>query len=224
MKIPTLLLLATAAFLQAETLTTLDGKTYTGVSVTKTTPAAISISHSSGIAKIPFANLPEPLQRKYGYNPALAAEFAAKEIARHEEIKKQAEARQQQLEQAAAATQKKSIQKSEAGLTTLDLVTSDPITNRPFKLKCDIVLDSFYGIRLYEDAAPTHFVFRIRDPRLDELARGFMVREKGRALREAISANGGKVTAIITAIYLPERFYASNPWEFEILDFKILED
>lgn len=237
MKTPTLLLLATAAFLQAETLATLDGKTYTGVSVTKTTPAAISISHSSGIARIPFDNLSAEIQKKYGYDPARAAAFAAEEIARQEEIKKQAEARQQQLEQTAAAEAQAREQaqaarqeaanqaeknRLEEGLTTLDMVVSDPTPAKPFKVKAKVDPYSFYGTDAYESAQNTHYAFSVAGGRESGfmVGTGFLVREKGEALRDAI-AKGGRVTAIVTGVYLPERF--DNPHEFEILDFKIIE-
>lgn len=239
MKTPTLLLLATAAFLQAETLTTLDGKTYTGVSVTKTTPAAISISHSSGISKIPFANLPSEIQKKYGYDPARAAAFAAEEIARHEEIKKQAEERKQLQEQTAAAEAQarneaqaarqeaaKQAEKNrmEEGLTTLDMVVSDPVLGEPFKMKIELRVDSWYGYGFYENAKDTHYSFSVGGKHSGfNLASGFLAREKGRPLREAIAANGGEVLAIVTAIYLPHK-YDNNPDEFEILDYTIIEE
>jgi regulator of protease activity HflC (stomatin/prohibitin superfamily) len=238
MKTPALLLLATAAFLQAETLTTLDGITYTGVSVTKTTPAAISISHSSGIARIPLANLPSEIQKKYGYDPARAAAFAAEEIARHEEIKKQAEARQQQLEQTAAAEAQareqaqaarqeaaKQAQKNRLaeGTTPISMVVSDPVPDKPFKVKAFVNVDSYYGVGGYSDAQGSHYVFSVAGGRESgfQVARGFFTREKGKVLREAIARNGREVIAIVSGVYLRHRY--GNSHEFEILDYKIIE-
>ena len=53
-------------------LTTASGKTYHGVTVTKTTPTEVSILHETGTARIPFADLPEDLKAKLGYDSAKA--------------------------------------------------------------------------------------------------------------------------------------------------------
>lgn len=52
-------------------------RTYIGYEITKVEPDGITISHSEGIAKIPFSDLPEAIQKQHGYDPAKAARYAA---------------------------------------------------------------------------------------------------------------------------------------------------
>lgn len=66
-------LLATACF--AADLTTLDGKTYQNIKVTRVDPDGIYIMHSAGGGKIKFTELPEDVRKQYGYDPAKAAVF-----------------------------------------------------------------------------------------------------------------------------------------------------
>jgi hypothetical protein len=53
----------------AEDITTLEGKTYSGVTVMRVEPDGLSIKHSTGIGKLYFSELPQELRDKYGYNP-----------------------------------------------------------------------------------------------------------------------------------------------------------
>ncbi len=62
----------------AEDLTTTDGRIFTAYKITKVDPDGICIMHESGTAKIPFAKLPEALQKQHGYDPAKAAAFKQK--------------------------------------------------------------------------------------------------------------------------------------------------
>lgn len=89
----------------ADTITTISGTTYSDATVTKTTPAAISIAHSTGMAKIPFKDLPAATQKKYGYDPAKAAESETQEAQRQAEQKQRAETQRLQAEQENAARQ-----------------------------------------------------------------------------------------------------------------------
>ena len=81
------------------TITTTDGKIYTGVTITKADPDGIRIMHEAGSAKIPFEKLPEALRAKYGYDVAKATEFRRNQAAKDEATEKAMET---------------SIQKSEA--------------------------------------------------------------------------------------------------------------
>ena len=74
-----LLTLLFSAKLLAEDLTTVSGKKYTGVTVTRVEPNGISITHDDGLAKVSFADLSEELRKKYGYDPKKAADFTQTE-------------------------------------------------------------------------------------------------------------------------------------------------
>ena len=105
MKILTTMLLLAAMPALADTITTISGTTYSDATVTKTTPAAISIVHSTGMAKIPFKDLPAATQKNYGYDAAKAAEYEAQEAQRQSEQKQRAETQRLQAEQENAARQ-----------------------------------------------------------------------------------------------------------------------
>jgi len=71
------LLVAAACSLRADDLTTVDGKQYIGVTISRAEPDGVVVVTDSGIEKIPFTKLGADIQKKYGYNPAAAAKFAA---------------------------------------------------------------------------------------------------------------------------------------------------
>jgi hypothetical protein len=77
--IPLLLGLLMAA--GAEDLTTTEGRVYKNVTVRKVEPDGLSISHESGLAKIPFTKLPKEVQKKHGYDPEAKAKEVEKEWA-----------------------------------------------------------------------------------------------------------------------------------------------
>lgn len=56
----------------------LDGKTYTAAEVTKVEPDGLVITHSSGIARIPYEKLPEDLQKTFRFDPAQAQAYRSK--------------------------------------------------------------------------------------------------------------------------------------------------
>lgn len=81
-----LAVLALAQDAKPLTITTLDGAEYKGVTVTRVTADAISITHDDGTASIPLANLTPEMQKRFNYDPkaaaaALAARAAAKAAA-----------------------------------------------------------------------------------------------------------------------------------------------
>ena len=61
--------------LVVDEIATLSGTKYQRVTITRVEPDCISISHSDGIAKIPFTDLSQELRTKYGYDPEKAAQF-----------------------------------------------------------------------------------------------------------------------------------------------------
>ena len=56
-------------------ITTRSGVTYLRCKVTRVDPNGINVFHSKGIAKIPFTDLPDQYQEKYGYDPERAAAY-----------------------------------------------------------------------------------------------------------------------------------------------------
>ncbi len=55
-------------------LTTLAGKTFDQVKVSKVTAVEIRFTHATGIASVPLADLPPDMQKLFGYDP-VAADF-----------------------------------------------------------------------------------------------------------------------------------------------------
>ena len=65
-------------------ITTLDGKSYKGVSVQRVDPDGLMIGYAAAgggisLSKIKFKNLPTDLQRRYNYDPDKAAAYEAKQ-------------------------------------------------------------------------------------------------------------------------------------------------
>jgi hypothetical protein len=57
------------------------GQLYTNAWITDTTPASVVIGYDGGSAQIALSNLPPALQRKFGYDPAAAAQYL---VAKHQ--------------------------------------------------------------------------------------------------------------------------------------------
>lgn len=64
-------------FASAEDIKTLTGQEYKEATITRVEPDGIVLMYSAGIVKIPFAELPPELQKKYGYNPQAAQSYRA---------------------------------------------------------------------------------------------------------------------------------------------------
>jgi hypothetical protein len=242
MKILLTILLLAAMPALADTITTISGTTYSDAKVTKTTPTAISITHSTGTAKIPFKDLPAAMQEIYGYDPALATEYEAQEAKRVAEQKQRAETQRLQAEQENAVKQQARLANEQTApqaapqaatqaevdakkqliqqTTPLIMIKSDPKPRVPFWIKAEMQIATYYGVRSYQDARETHFAFTLRTDRAEnnEMATGFMRRSKGEAVRQAIASKGGRMKAIIKGVYLPEMLDPDQPGEFEILE------
>ena len=70
--------------MQPSEMTTLDGKTYKGVTVQRVDPDGLTIGYAvagggTSAAKIKFKNLPADLQRQYKYDPDKAAAYEARQ-------------------------------------------------------------------------------------------------------------------------------------------------
>ncbi len=76
----TSLILLSALFLigrqaDADDFTTKDGKTYAGVKVIGIAPDGITVKTVEGAVKLKFKDLPEDVQKKYGYSPGEVKEY-----------------------------------------------------------------------------------------------------------------------------------------------------
>jgi len=78
--------------LYAEDFTTIDGKKYQNVTLSRVEPDGLVVIAEDGILKIPFLKLSKEVQAKYGYDAAQAAEFS-KAVAKtqHENFVQQVE-------------------------------------------------------------------------------------------------------------------------------------
>lgn len=71
-----------AVDLSTVTKLTIRGETYEDVTWGRVTPADVTIFHKSGVATIPLRDLPEDLQKQFGYDSQKAGEHRATESAR----------------------------------------------------------------------------------------------------------------------------------------------
>lgn len=62
---------------QKTTIKTLDGKTYPDVRISRVEPDGLVLETDAGVEKIFFRQLPAEVQKRYGYEPGQAAQFAA---------------------------------------------------------------------------------------------------------------------------------------------------
>ena len=87
------------------TLTTVNGQRFEGVEVLKHDPDGLMFRHSRGMAKVPFADLPEAVQKRFNYKPEAAAAFVKEHLDAEKEAKAKAEAAR------AAARERKEMEK-----------------------------------------------------------------------------------------------------------------
>jgi len=66
---------ALCGFAVADNMTLPNGKTYTNYKVSRVEPDGITLTHSSGITKLFFWELPPELQQKYNYDPQKARTY-----------------------------------------------------------------------------------------------------------------------------------------------------
>jgi hypothetical protein len=74
------------------TLTTLKGRTFEQVEVLKHDPDGLMFRHAKGMAKVPFADLSEEVQKRFNYKPETAAAFVKEHVDAEKEAKAKAEA------------------------------------------------------------------------------------------------------------------------------------
>jgi hypothetical protein len=91
--------------LLADDFTLINGKQYKGVTVTRVEPDGIMVMTDTGIEKLYFTWLPKEVQQKYGYNPQVAASYAAQESQAQHALYQQAEQDRENAGQAAQQAQ-----------------------------------------------------------------------------------------------------------------------
>jgi hypothetical protein len=105
-----ILVFSLASVALADDFKTITGKEYKKVTVSRIEPDGIVIRFSGGIVKIPFTELCQELQRKYGYNPEVAKQTA-------------------QAAQQIAAQTVPDRRTTTNGVDCLDLATAEPALN-----------------------------------------------------------------------------------------------
>ena len=93
----------------ADDVTTLSGATYREVRAVRVEPDGVTWEHATGMVKVDFTDLPDPVRKAYHYDAAKAAAFQAAQARAREEsaaqaqrAQKESEARRVQLYQAQA--------------------------------------------------------------------------------------------------------------------------
>jgi hypothetical protein len=74
-KVCVLIFLCAASCCLAVDMTNNEGKVFKDAKVTRVEPDGVTISHSGGVAKLFFWELPESVQQQYGYNATNAAAY-----------------------------------------------------------------------------------------------------------------------------------------------------
>ena len=88
-----------ASIALADDFKTIDGKEYKNVTVKRVEPDGIVITHSAGVAKIPFTELPKDVQKRVGYDAAkIETPDAAARAAEEEQIEEQRTAERERAE------------------------------------------------------------------------------------------------------------------------------
>jgi len=144
-----LFLLLFVASSKGDDLTTLDGKKYVGVTISRVEPDGIMVTTDDGISKIPFTNLPPEIRAKYGYDPERAATFAREvATAQRDHAHHVQEIMEQQTAATRAAAQDETKHKEEKviaqpgtglivkpGVLTVDAIVESPFTLRGYAVE-----------------------------------------------------------------------------------------
>src|SRR5262245_54588256 len=75
----------------AEDFKTINGKEYKNATVTQVEADGIAVRTKTGISKLYFTELPEDVQKRFHYDPAQAAAYAAQTAAGQQAAARQAE-------------------------------------------------------------------------------------------------------------------------------------
>ena len=99
-------LLLPLAVVRADDLTTLSGTTYRQAVAVHVEPDGVTWQHATGVAKVPFDDLPDSVRQTYHYDAATAAAYRAAQ----QQARAAADAQNQQVLQAAEARRKAHFQ------------------------------------------------------------------------------------------------------------------
>ena len=76
----TLLVWMALAFVaRADDITTLSGRKFTGVTISRVLPDALMVETDSGVERVPFSDLSPELRQKYGYDPEKEKQYTIEE-------------------------------------------------------------------------------------------------------------------------------------------------
>src|SRR6266513_79874 len=142
----------------ADDFKTVSGKEYKNATVSRVEPDGIVVKFSGGIVKIPFTELSQDLQKKYHYDPAAGASYAAADVAAQQ--REQAEQQQHAAAEDAARKRAAGEEVIKKNAHTLREVRSDQLSflDKPFLIEGEIELASYYNYG-YRDTEPTHYSF-----------------------------------------------------------------
>ena len=77
-----LMVMIGAMVAQADSTLTVGGVIYTNAVFGAVTPYAVTIKHSTGVAEVPLSELPDDLQKRFGYDPEKAQVYLQESTAR----------------------------------------------------------------------------------------------------------------------------------------------
>jgi hypothetical protein len=99
MKTLAVAILCLASIALADDLKTINGTEYKHVTVNRVEPDGIVITHSAGVGKIPFTELPTDVQKRFGYDPVkMEAQITAAKAAEEKHIEEQKAAGRERAE------------------------------------------------------------------------------------------------------------------------------
>jgi hypothetical protein len=105
-----LLLILTTTSLFAGDITTRNGATYHSATVTGVDPDGIRVTHSTGVAKLRFEDLPEALQKQYHYDPSKVAAYRSQLESARRTAAAAEQQRQRQAQEVQAERQRQIVQ------------------------------------------------------------------------------------------------------------------
>jgi hypothetical protein len=75
----------------ADDFKTVTGREYKDVTVSRVEPDGIVLTNKAGLSKVYFAELPNDVQERFGYDPQKAADYSAQQSAGFDQVRKQQE-------------------------------------------------------------------------------------------------------------------------------------
>ena len=179
---------------------TLSGKEFTEVVVTAVLPDSIRITHDAGTATVSFADLSEELQKRFGYDPVKAAEYAHRTAA----AKLEAGNARRDAETAQRKTAMKRLKK------TIREVKSDQhrFVGEHIVLTGSLELSDYFNYG-YEKAQKTHLAFRLTDGD-NNTANLYMMRDIGEPVRKKLLAAKEPLNASCLIVIPKDRFIENS--------------